>query len=204
MSILLQFESETASDKQCSTSSSFWAINTPNTLVPTTIPTPTPIFTTEYCFTAQAADTASTWLATYTIQETCTGDQATWTQPSIPPDFTTSVITCSACATPTLTITCPVDSGAQTGLVSIWGNGVTATPAPAATIYATPLRSGEDVWWAGPLLTATSSQTGYYDFSQLKPSAMYVVSSDAATIWGGMALVSGVVTFAIGWLLLEL
>lgn len=193
---ILKFQSETASDS-CS-SSSFWATSTPTTADPLTIYAPTSLFTTQYYFTAQAADTSSTWLATYTIQESWSGDQATWTQPSIPPDFTTSVITCSACATPTLIVTCPVDSAAQTGLVSIWGNGVTATPAPAATIYAQPSKSGEDVWWAGPLLTASSSQTGYYD---LRPSSATYVTADAATVWGSMALLSGAVTFAVGWLL---
>ncbi|KAJ4423524.1 hypothetical protein N0V82_001849 [Gnomoniopsis sp. IMI 355080] len=190
---------------KCS-SSSLWASSTLNAVIPSITLAPIPVFTTEYGFTAQAADTSSTWLATYTVQEICEGDQATWTQPAIPPDFTTSVITCSACATPTLTITCPVDSEAQTGRVSIWGNGVTATPAPAATIYPSSLNSGGDVWWAGPLLTASGSQTGFYDLSQLRPAATYAVTSDAdaVTTWGSMALLSGVVTFAVGWLLFEL
>ncbi|KAJ4389175.1 hypothetical protein N0V93_006638 [Gnomoniopsis smithogilvyi] len=185
-------------------SSSLWAMSTPNAVISSTTTAPAPVFTTEYYFTAQAADISSAWLATYTIQEICTGEQESWTQPSIPPDFTSSVVTCNACATPTMTITCPINSEAQTGWVSIWGDGVTATPAPAATIYASPLKGDGDVWWAGPLLTASGSQTGFYDLSQLKPAATYAVTSDAVTIWGSMALLSGVVTFAIGWLLFEL
>ncbi|ROW06135.1 hypothetical protein VMCG_04621 [Cytospora schulzeri] len=94
-------------------------------------PLPT-IFTTEYCFTAPAACATAEWTATYTIREVCTGNPATWTQPSVPPNFIKTVVTCDVCEHRTQTITCPVEQSIQTGSVKIHGNGVTATPALAA------------------------------------------------------------------------
>ncbi|KAF3770885.1 hypothetical protein M406DRAFT_67247 [Cryphonectria parasitica EP155] len=99
------------------------------------------VFTTEYCFTAQAANSASQWPATYTVQEVCTGDQSTWTAPAPPPNFVTTIVTCNACETPTQTITCPLNTAGRRGAVSIWGNGVTAT---AATATATPVLNASE------------------------------------------------------------
>lgn len=174
----------------------------------TTTPS-TPRFTTEYYFTAQAADTASKWLATYTIQEVCVGDQATWAQPSIPPNFVSTLVTCDACETPVQAITCPVDAPRRTGSVTIWGNGVTATataivnPAFSDASHSTAQDAdtsgaGRKVWWDGPLLTQTGSPTGRY---RLTEASGYVLTSDSAIVWGNLALLSGALTLAVGWLL---
>lgn len=157
----------------------------------TAAPVPS-VFTTQYYFTAQAADATSDWLATYTIQEVCTGDPASWRQPSTPPNFLTTVVTCESCATPLQTITCPADAADQTGSVSIWGNGVTATPAAEESSTAW------QVWWGGALLTQSSSPTG--TASPSSPTT-YVQTADAATMWGNLALLSGALTVAIGWIL---
>ncbi len=51
---------------------------------------------------------------TFTITETCTGNPNDFTQPAIPPHFTTELQVCEACeGKPTLTITCPESE--QTG-----------------------------------------------------------------------------------------
>ncbi|CAN8095598.1 unnamed protein product [Discula destructiva] len=172
-------------------SSSLWAANASvSWAIPASASASAPIstFTTEYCFTAQAADATSTWFATYTITETCTGSRATWTRPSIPPAFTTTVVTCAGCGEmpTTLTITCPVD---KTAAATATARATTLTAAvprpPSSRTFVT-----EDVWWAGPLLTASSVQT----------KAAYV-TADATTVWGSAALLSGAVTFAVGWLL---
>lgn len=170
----------------------------------TTTPS-TPLFTAEYYFTALAADTTSEWVATYTIQEVCTGDQATWAQPSVPPNFVSTLVTCGSCETPTQTITCPVDAPNQTGSVLIWGDGVTATGSPVLSeaSYSTvrnaePSSNGPTVWWDGPLLTQTGSPTGHYRVTE---ASGYVLVSDSATVWGNLALLSGALTLAIGWVL---
>ncbi|KAL1881816.1 hypothetical protein Daus18300_000869 [Diaporthe australafricana] len=91
--------------------------------------TVTSTFTKVYTWTAPAACPTGEWLATYTIKEICTGDPKTWTQPAIPPNFIKTVVTCNVCDKKTKTITCPVEKAAQTGDVTIQGNGITATPA---------------------------------------------------------------------------
>lgn len=171
---------------------------------------PVPTFTTEYYFTAQAADATSEWLATYTIQEVCTGDPATWTPRATPPNFITTVVTCDACATPTQTITCPAGAADQTGSVSIWGSGVTAT-ATATPLAAVPGPELKDFeleaessnteaapWWGGALLTQSIST----DPGSSAPTDR-VQTGDAASTWGNLALLSGVLTVAVGWVLLQ-
>ncbi|KAJ0117194.1 hypothetical protein J7T55_003611 [Diaporthe amygdali] len=91
--------------------------------------TVTSTFTEIWEFTAWAAGPTGEWPATYTIEEICTGDPDTWTRPAIPPNFIKTVVTCGVCDRKTQTITCPVEKAAQTGDVTIQGNGVTATPA---------------------------------------------------------------------------
>lgn len=170
--------------------------------IPSASATPAPttaasVFTTTYDFTAQAADATSDWLATYTIQEVCTGDPATWTPPPVPPNFVAVTVTCDACATPTQTITCPLEAAARTGSVSIWGSGgLTATPVPDPSW-------GEgvvprSVWWAGELLTQSGSPTGNYALGE--PTGTEA-TGDAATVWGNLALLSGCLALAVGVLL---
>ncbi|KAI3396465.1 hypothetical protein diail_12185 [Diaporthe ilicicola] len=89
----------------------------------------TSTFTQVWEWTAPAACPTKEWLATYTITEICTGDPEVWTQPAIPPNFIKTVVTCDVCKHKTQTITCPVPAAAQTGDVTIQGNGITATPA---------------------------------------------------------------------------
>lgn len=91
--------------------------------------TATVTFTKTWEYGAWAACPTAEWPALYTIVEVCTGDPDTWTQPAIPPNFIKSVVTCGVCEQKTQTITCPVEEAAQTGDVTIYGNGVTATPA---------------------------------------------------------------------------
>lgn len=163
-------------------------------------------FTTEYYFTAQAADATSEWLATYTIQEVCTGDPATWTPRATPLDFTTTIVTCDACATPTQTITCPAGAADQTGSVSIWGSGVTATPEAAVPgpgleefeLEAESSNTEAGPWWGGALLTQSIST----DISSSAPTDR-VQTGDAASTWGNLALLSGALTVAVGWVLLQ-
>lgn len=184
-----------------------------------------PTFTTEYYFTAQAADATSAWLATYTIQEVCTGDRAAWTPPVPPPDFITTVVTCAhACATPAQTVTCPADpADRRAGSVRIWGDGVTATAAAAAAATPSPVampggpgvereREREqareleaesssteaEVWWGGALLTQSISR----DPSSSAPTDR-VQTGDAASTWGNLALLSGALTVAVGWALMK-
>ncbi|KAI1861246.1 hypothetical protein JX265_008590 [Neoarthrinium moseri] len=101
--------------------------------------TPTPatqtVFTTVYVTTLPAACATSSWMATYTVSEICSGSPADYRPGPIPAGFVVTTVTCPSCKPTELTITCP---GAQpTGAartVFIEGNGVTAsiTPSPVA------------------------------------------------------------------------
>lgn len=93
--------------------------------------TVTETFTKVWLYSAWAACPTSEWPATYTIEEVCTGNPATWIQPATPPNFIKTVVTCDVCVEKTQTITCPIEEEARTGDVAIHGNGVTATPAAA-------------------------------------------------------------------------
>jgi len=70
----------------------------------------TTVYTTEYvqvCPTEKPCP-KGTKTATYTITETCSGDEHDYTRPAIPSDFTTVVTICDACAgKPTITVTGP-------------------------------------------------------------------------------------------------
>ncbi len=109
----------------------------------TTTATVTSTYTTTYTFVALAACPTSTWPATYTIEEVCTGNPATFTPPAIPHNFVETTVVCNVCATPTMTITCPVASASQTGDMIINGNGVTA--GAAGEITSAPSMTGEAV-----------------------------------------------------------
>ncbi|OIW29788.1 hypothetical protein CONLIGDRAFT_680604 [Coniochaeta ligniaria NRRL 30616] len=85
------------------------------------------VFVTSYCVTLPAACPTSEWIATYTITTTCTGDEAAWTAPAVPPEFEVTTVVCDVCAQKTQTITCP---NAEATDVSVEGNGVTVTVAP--------------------------------------------------------------------------
>lgn len=107
----------------------------------------TETFTKVWEYTAWAACPTSEWPAIYTIKEICTGDPAVWTQPAIPPNFIKTVVTCGVCEQKTQTITCPVEAPAQTGDVTIYGNGVTATP---ASVPAQPTDAPDSGMGPGP------------------------------------------------------
>ncbi|KAI0874160.1 hypothetical protein GGS24DRAFT_353504 [Hypoxylon argillaceum] len=86
-------------------------------------------FTTVYETVLPAACETSSWLATYTVTETCKGKKADYVTPTIPPGFVVTTVSCAVCAEPEMEITCP---GAQpTGwgkpTYQVGGNGVTAT-----------------------------------------------------------------------------
>ena len=78
--------------------------------------------------TLPAACSTAEWIATYTVTETCTGDESKWTTPAVPANFVVTTVTCDQCAHPTQTITCPNARGTAPAVVV--GNGGTATVAP--------------------------------------------------------------------------
>ncbi|KAI1139064.1 hypothetical protein F5Y05DRAFT_412928 [Hypoxylon sp. FL0543] len=97
-------------------------------------------YTTVYETVLPAACETSSWLATYTVTETCTGNPADYVTPIIPPGFVVTKVACHACKPTTeIEITCPgaQPTGAGYPTVSITGNGVTATVTayPTATVY---------------------------------------------------------------------
>lgn len=107
----------------------------------------TKTFTKVWQYTAWAACPTSEWPATYRIREVYTGDSDTWTRPNVPPNFIKTVITCGVCVEKTQTITCPVEEAARTGDVTIYGNGITATP---ASVLAQPTGSPDFSMGPGP------------------------------------------------------
>merc|ERR1712225_192119 len=82
------------------------ALPTPATYLPYTT-----VYTTEFiqvCPT-ETPCAKGTKTETFTITQTCAGGKEAFTHPVIPPNFTTTVQVCDACAgKPTLTITCPL------------------------------------------------------------------------------------------------
>ncbi|KAI0840312.1 hypothetical protein F5Y06DRAFT_254093 [Hypoxylon sp. FL0890] len=97
-------------------------------------------YTTVYETVLPAACETSSWLATYTVTETCTGNPTDYVTPVIPPGFVVTKVACHACKPSTeIEITCPgaQPTGAGYPTVSITGNGVTATVTayPTATVY---------------------------------------------------------------------
>ncbi|KAI1823145.1 hypothetical protein F4861DRAFT_343538 [Xylaria intraflava] len=86
-------------------------------------------YTTVYETVLPAACETSSWLATYTITETCAGNPANHVTPTIPPGFVVTTVTCGSCAKTEIEITCPGTHPTGIGMptVHIEGNGVTAT-----------------------------------------------------------------------------
>ncbi|ETS79907.1 hypothetical protein PFICI_07436 [Pestalotiopsis fici W106-1] len=112
--------------------SAFWSC------VPTTSTAIQTVWTTTYVTELVAACPTSMWTATYTIEETCTGNPANYLPPPIPAGFVVTTVTCDSCGPSSeIVITCP---GAQpTGVpptVVIQGNGVTADITPTVTVTA--------------------------------------------------------------------
>src|SRR3569833_443627 len=126
---LLSFSSPSECSSSPTQPSSSLTLTSAQSLTCTPFPA-TATFTTTYTATFLAACPTSAWPATYTIIEECVGN--TFTPPAIPPNFVETTVVCGACATPTMTITCPVVEALQTGKVHIEGNGVTASELPAA------------------------------------------------------------------------
>ncbi|KAI0552563.1 hypothetical protein F4679DRAFT_72212 [Xylaria curta] len=126
-------------------------------------------WTTIYETILPAACETSQWLATYTITETCVGDQTAYVTPTMPPGFVVTTVSCHACQESEVVITCP---GAQpTGMgqptVQIGGNGVTATiiaspaPAPANGIpAASAAPTGFAVTWSASCNSGHCSGNG--------------------------------------------
>jgi len=100
------------------------------------------VWVTSYCVTLPAACPTSEWIATYTIETTCTGDRGHWTAPAIPPQFGVTTVVCDVCAHQTQTITCP--NAAATD-ITVYGNGVTVTvlptPGPGYTVPGVPVQT---------------------------------------------------------------
>src|SRR3569833_3361788 len=126
---LLSFSSPSECSSSPTQPSSSLTLTSAQSLTCTPFPA-TATFTTTYTATFLAACPTSAWPATYTIIEECVGN--TFTPPAIPPNFVETTVVCGACATPTMTITCPVVEALQTGKVHIEGNGVTASEIPTA------------------------------------------------------------------------
>ncbi|KAI0471135.1 hypothetical protein GGR56DRAFT_668030 [Xylariaceae sp. FL0804] len=125
---------------------------------------PADLYTTVYCTTLPAACETGTWLATYTVTETCTGNPAEYTAPAMPPGFVVTTVSCGACQPATeIEITCPgaqpTEMGAPTYQVE--GNGVTATITATAT--ASPAGApamGGGAPAAAPTATAPAAAAG--------------------------------------------
>ncbi|KAH9989039.1 hypothetical protein F4779DRAFT_266799 [Xylariaceae sp. FL0662B] len=123
------------------------------------------LYTTIYEKILPAACETSSWLATYTITETCAGNPAEYVTPTLPPGFVVTTVSCSVCDQKEIEITCP---GAQpTGMpptVAISGNGVTATitasPAPAPAMGSNGGSGAQPTGGAVPPVTAVGGQTG--------------------------------------------
>ncbi|KAH8887448.1 hypothetical protein GQ53DRAFT_294369 [Thozetella sp. PMI_491] len=108
------------------TSSSFLVCATPATVTNTV----TSVFTKTYCVTLPAACPTSSWLATYTVAEVCTGNPADWTTPACPSNFVVSTVACDACQNKQQVITCPNALATDTNIKVLGNNGVTATVHP--------------------------------------------------------------------------
>ncbi|KAH7411247.1 hypothetical protein BKA64DRAFT_663025 [Cadophora sp. MPI-SDFR-AT-0126] len=112
--------------------SSTTTICAPGGVVPTALPYTT-VYTTEYiqvCPTETPCP-KGTKTQTFTITETCSGGKAEYTPPVIPPNFTTVVQVCNACAgKPTLTVTCPTSQVTPPPVCT--GPGCPVYPPPVA------------------------------------------------------------------------
>ncbi|KAI5923861.1 hypothetical protein F4810DRAFT_197706 [Camillea tinctor] len=122
-------------------------------------------YTTIYETVLPAACETSSWMATYTITETCAGSPVDYVTAVVPPGFVVTTVSCPSCNPNEIEITCP---GAQpTGMgmqtVAIIGNGVTATitaaPAPATPVGA-PGMGATATGAAAPGVTAIVGQAG--------------------------------------------
>ncbi|KAK2019573.1 hypothetical protein LZ32DRAFT_144406 [Colletotrichum eremochloae] len=89
------------------------------------------VYTTVYTTTAIAANPTTSWLATYTITEVCTGSPSEYKTRDTPPGFAETTVYCKPCAQKTITIICPIPT--PTANVAINGNGVTAAANPVVT-----------------------------------------------------------------------
>ncbi|GAP89068.1 hypothetical protein SAMD00023353_0902810 [Rosellinia necatrix] len=98
-----------------------------------------PLYTTVYETVLLAACETGSWMATYTVSETCTGDKTNYVAPTMPPGFVVTTVHCHSCPESEIEITCPGAQPTGTGkpTVHISGNGVTATvtawPVPTPT-----------------------------------------------------------------------
>ncbi|KAI1432648.1 hypothetical protein GGR50DRAFT_580441 [Xylaria sp. CBS 124048] len=86
---------------------------------------PQAVYTTVYETVLAAACETSSWMATYTITETCQGEPSDYVTPTMPPGFVVTTVSCAVCAETEIEITCPCAE--PTKGVHIEGNGVTAT-----------------------------------------------------------------------------
>ncbi|KAJ9143802.1 hypothetical protein NKR23_g6313 [Pleurostoma richardsiae] len=163
--------------------------------------TQTVAFTTEYYVTFLAACPTASWWATYTIEETCTGNPATWTPPVIPPSFTTTEVVCDVCAEKTQTITCPAVTASATATtpatVTVHGNGVTVTITPAPTTVAT-------VTGGGATGAGACSTCGEETSTATSTGTVPVVTAGApavGTMKKGLALFAGAAVLAAQFML---
>ncbi|KAI0201085.1 hypothetical protein F4808DRAFT_138436 [Astrocystis sublimbata] len=108
-------------------------------------PPVTQIYTTVYETTLLAACETGSWMAAYTVTETCAGHITDYVTPTMPPGFVVTTVHCHACEDPDVVITCPgaKPTGMGNPMVNIeCDNGVTATitapPVPPHTHVAPP------------------------------------------------------------------
>ncbi|KAI8302469.1 Collagen alpha-1(XXI) chain, partial [Colletotrichum sp. SAR11_59] len=99
--------------------------------IPATVTVTSNVYTTVYTTTALAANPTTSWTATYTITEVCSGYPWEYKTHDIPPCFVPTTVYCEPCAQKTIPIICPAPS--MTGGVVINGNGVTANNMPVIT-----------------------------------------------------------------------
>ncbi|KAH9241502.1 hypothetical protein K456DRAFT_626062 [Colletotrichum gloeosporioides 23] len=78
--------------------------------IPATVTVTSNVYTTVYTTTALAANPTTSWTATYTITEVCSGYPWEYKTHDIPPCFVPTTVYCEPCAQKTIPIICPAPS----------------------------------------------------------------------------------------------
>jgi hypothetical protein len=174
----------------------------------------TTVFTTSYVTELAAACPTSSWTATYTCEEVCTGNPAEWTQPAFPNGFVVSTVECDECSPTEIVITCPGAQNTQAGQyasVSVWGNGVTAVATASAVVapaVATAYAAATAAAAASAAAAATAGSSGASSSADSSASSgstgstSSVVTAGAPSMKRSLAVLSGLFFVAAGPLLL--
>lgn len=154
-----------------------------STLAP---PVAMPTYTTTYQTVLPAACETSSWLATYTITETCTGNPAAHPTAAAgpPPGFVVTTVKCPVCAEPEMTVTCPgvQPSGVMPTVTVVATNGITATETvtlatkPTAGAMAGPA-AGAGSAPAAPAQSVTADAQGAQNVHKTKIATAHVTAT---------------------------